>query len=577
MEREWEHKKASPQKFRKQFPEFSYIVQDLLWQRGLRTQKDIDEFFNPDYETDIHDPLLLKDIKKGIARVRKAVKKKESIVVYGDYDVDGVCATTLLIDTLKKLGGSVGVYIPDRSKEGHGLNIAAIDSFIKQKIDLLITVDCGITSIDEVAYAQKNGIDVIITDHHQVISKNTALAVIDPHQKEDKYPFKDLCGTAIAFKFSIALLRSARKDGWLKDKGLHKEWEKWFLDLVALATVSDVMPLLGENRTLLTYGLYVLAHQKRVGIRELMKVAKVSPAYSAAPCSTNLTPRTIGFILGPRINSAGRIDHANTAFALLNAKDQAEGKKFAEKLEATNTKRQRIIEKIMRELKDKGEEFQDAPAIVVGSRKWPIGVLGIVAGRLSDKYWKPAFVYEIQNEIIVGSARTIPGFNIVRALTAAKKHLLKFGGHPAAAGFTAAIYDEDKFKKALLNYAGTIFKKGVPPRVFLIDARVSSEDFTWKTFDDLERFAPFGEANPKPIFSLDNLTIQSIRSIGNGKKHFLMRLTNKEGSMWKALFFGGVESHSHLKAGDMISVAFEFDVDEWNGRRDLMLKIADIK
>lgn len=568
MQKEWSYKKPAPEKFRNQFPEFSPFVQDLLWQRGFHTAKDIDKFFNPDYERDTHDPHLLKDIDKAVSRIHKAIEQKELIVLYGDYDTDGVSALIILVEALEKLEYSnFSIYIPDRAKEGHGLQMEAVKKFVVDGVKLIVTVDCGITNIKEVTYAQEHGVDVVVTDHHQIIEKNPAYAVVDPHQKEDSYPFPDICGTTVAFKVAQVLLEGRIKKGW----------DRWLLDLVALATVTDMMPLIDENRAFLKYGLYVLAHQRRIGLKELMRISNIKPKVSKEGISTNLNARALGFAIGPRVNAAGRVDHANTAFALLNAKTKEEAREYALKLDKANIKRQKIIEDIVKDLMGREKEFAQGKVIISGSDKWPVGVLGIVAGKLTGQYNKPVFLYEIRGTEFKGSARSVPEFNIVEALTSVGEHLRAFGGHPQAGGFTGDIKKEGKFKEALSAYADKIFVNGIAPPSLSIDLRVKADQITWPFFHDLAKLEPFGQKNPIPILAMDNLSIVSVRTIGNGKKHLLFRVRDENGKQWKALFFGSAESHSYLAEGNTISIAFELDIDEWQGRRELMMKIVDIK
>ena len=592
--KQWTLKERAPQEFRKQFPEFSPLVGDLLWQGGLHTQEQIDEFFSPDYEQDLHDPFLFKDMEKGVERIMRALEAREKVTIYGDYDTDGVCGSTILHNTLKALGGDdfpVSVYIPDRAKEGYGLNMKALGEIEKDDTKLIITVDCGTTNISEVAYAQEKGIDVIVTDHHQVLDvPPPAYAFINAHQKEDTYPFKHLAGTGVAFKVACALIEKSRKDGWPALRSFSEGGEKWFLDLVALATVADMMPLLGENRTLVRWGLYVLAQQHRVGLRALMKEARVSPSVDTVLHKTDMKPSTIGFTLAPRLNAAGRMDHANTAFYLLNIKDPAEADRIAAELEETNKRRQDMVKKITTEAVARQEEWSDASVIFVGSKGWVVGVLGLVANKLVERFGKPAFVYEIQAEgpgraegpdeggkTILGSARSPQGFNLVEAMGSAKEHLIRFGGHPQAGGFSATLENAENVKNALEEYAKKVYAKGIPPLELLIDVEVSSQELTWQLFEELEQFDPYGQANHKPFFVIRGMKVEEMRGIGKDKNHALFRLCDNEGKCWKALAFRAADREDIPQAGAIIDVVFELDIDEWNGNRELMLKVIDFK
>ncbi|MBI2462692.1 MAG: single-stranded-DNA-specific exonuclease RecJ [Candidatus Spechtbacteria bacterium] len=589
--KQWIIKEQSPDEFRNKFPEFLPLVRDMLWRRGLDTQEAIDRFFNPDYGKDLHDPLLMRDMPRAIERITSAISAKEKIIVYGDYDTDGVCGATILISTIKAIGGEdypVSVYIPDRALEGYGMNKNAIEQFARDGAGLVITVDCGTTNIAETELANEKGIDVIITDHHQVLENvPPAHAFVNPHQKDDEYPFKDLCGTGVAFKVACALIEKCKKDGWLVRRSLGEGGEKWFLDLVALATVADVMPLLGENRTLVRYGLFVLAHQRRIGVKALMRVARVQPTVDIGARKTNLDPYILGFVLAPRLNAAGRIDHANTAFALLNTNDQIEADSLACQIDETNSQRQEIVKNIIAEAVSMEQDFKDAPLIFLGKENWPIGVLGIVAGKLVEKFHKPAFIYQAQQEKLAGSARSVEGFNIVKALTSAQEHLIRFGGHPMAGGFSAEIKNIFVLREALYVYAKKeLEQKPYVPTLWL-DGEIKENDLNWEFFEQIKLFEPFGEKNRKPIFSLKNVSVSSLRKIGKDSNHVLFQLKDTGGKAWKAIAFGALARRGSSRAdeggddlpavGAIIDIAFELDVDEWNGRRELMFKVIDYR
>lgn len=580
MKKQWYQKEQAPREFGERFPEFSAVTQNLLWQRGLREQKSIDEFFNPDYSSDLHDPLLLKDAEKAVDRIFAALEKKEKVMVYGDYDSDGVCGATIMYNALQAIGfdkEKLGVYLPDREKEGYGLNVMAIGQFIKEKYNLIITIDCGTTSHKPIELANKNGIGVIVTDHHRVIDNPPeACAFVNPHQEDDKYPFKDLCGAAVAFKIACALYRKANiEDGR----------EKWFLDLVALATVTDVMPLLGENRTLVKYGLFVLAQAERIGIKALMEVSGIKPVFNQDSFTTNLKPWTLGFMLGPRLNAAGRVDHANTAFALLNAENYEEALKFAKEIDERNRERQALVARIMSEAENRLEPYDSNEPYVLftGDVSWPIGVVGLVAGKIADKYYRPAFIYQIKdNGTCAGSVRTIPGFHVVRALETVSDILINFGGHPQAGGFTVAHDKIEEMKKRIEDFARKNLKKEDFVKKTEYCAETKCEDMSWQVYEELERFEPFGEANREPVFLLRDAKVVNFEKVGkdngngNGKKH-LRLLLDILGTKRKAMAFGMGDRGEEIKAGDKIDILFHFAIDEWNGNRELMLRIVDFR
>ena len=420
----------------------------VLAQRGVKTQQEKEKFFQPDYVEETHDPYLLKGMKQAVQVIEQAIQNKAHFLIYGDYDADGVCASTILQDTLNALGAEkISVYIPHRQEEGYGMNKQALDSAFHSGVDVVITVDCGSTNVDEAKHCKDLGMQLIITDHHTVLENAPVCdAFINPHQKGDKYPFKDIAGTTVAFKLACALLTHYRKEH--KDAQLPVEgWEKWFLDLVALATITDVMPVVGENRTLVKYGLLVLAKTRRVGLQALMVVCNIPP-------HARLSSFTLGFLLGPRINAAGRMSHANIAFNLLNAKKKQDAFVLARKIDALNTERKKVVEDILEEIQ--GQELNSKEAIVLGNEHWPVGVLGIVAGRLCDTYQKPAFIYQKQHSNIVGSARTPHNFNTVRMLEQCSSLLKKFGGHAQAGGFTASCNNEQSFQQQVITTAKNI-------------------------------------------------------------------------------------------------------------------------
>lgn len=564
MNKIWKLNKKPPKKFLEQFPEYSQLILQLLWDRGLKTQKQIDEFFNPDYDQDLHDPFLMKGMSRTVNRIKTALNKKEKIVVFGDYDADGVCSAAILTETLNYLGLKPETYIPDRVSEGYGLNMQAIKKFSKQGINLIITVDCGITNVEEVELANKLGIDVVIIDHHKIPSKlPKAASIIDPQQKGETYPFKQLAAAGVAFKFVQGLFKKINKQGSVA-------FEKWLLDLVAIATVTDMMPLTGENRTLVKYGLVVLEKTRRLGLRELIKLAGIESRMEAY---------VIGYILGPRLNAAGRMGHANTAFKLLVSKTKPRARELAKQLDQKNKQRQVLTNKIVKEVEQR-LELKKQKAILEGDKNWPIGIAGLIASWLSDKYYRPTIIYQIMGNESKASARSVPHFNIIDAISKFSSLLENFGGHPGAAGFTISNKNLEKFKKKFLKFTDEHLKPAdITPRLN-IDSELSLEEFNFDTHENVQRLAPFGEQNPKPLFLLKNLTVNRIKQVGNKGSHLKMYLTkqlNKKIKGLQAIAFGLGDFHGKLNRGDKINVVFELIVNEWNGTRELQLKVVDFK
>jgi len=355
MKKKWKILDKAPKDFFSQFPEIDPIVLQLLYNRGLKTQKQIDEFLNPDYGQDQHDPFLFKDMEKATKRIFKALTNKEKVAIYGDYDADGVTSTAVIYNVLKELGfKNIEVYIPYRMTEGYGINEVAVKEFEEKNIDLMITVDCGIANKEEIALANKKGIDVIITDHHHepLNPPDKALAIINAKVKGEKYPFKDLAGVGVAFKLAQALIKKSREKGIDIPKG----YEKWLLDLVAIGTVTDCVGLIGENRTLVRYGLVVLNKTKRIGLRKLIEKANLTLGQIEA--------WNIAFQLGPRLNAAGRLDHASTSFKLLTTDDKKEAEEIVEGLEKTNRERQKITEKMVDQAKEQIDDKKAKSSII---------------------------------------------------------------------------------------------------------------------------------------------------------------------------------------------------------------------
>jgi len=582
----WQLKPKAPSAFFKQFPEYSPLITQLLYSRGLKTQQQIDEFFNPDFQEDFHSPFLLKGMKKAVKRILEAVKQQEKITIYGDFDADGICASVIMRLTLEELGvNNFNVYIPERGKENHGLNEKSVKKLAQEGTKLIITVDCGSTNADEIDLANSLGLDVIITDHHEIGKKiPKAFALINALQKGDKYPFKKLSGAGIAYKLACALLSS-------KEKKSENPLKKWLLDLVALATVADVEPIIGENRTLVKYGLGVLAQTKWLGLEELMKVAQVNPQLTQPSLNgeapvTNLNTRTLGYVLGPRINAASRMDHANNALYLLIAKDRNEAVKLAQDINQKNLDRQNLTAKIFREVKDrlnkKFDKDKIPKLIFEGSPNWPMGMIGLIAGKAADKYRRPSIIYCENDGIIHASCRSIPQFDLMEMLNQAADYFNEFGGREGAGGFRVKKENLDKVRKILSQIAEKELKDENLIPYLDIDAELSLKEISWQNYDQIQRFAPFGKANSEPMFLAEGLEISDLRIVGNNGRHLKMELImfdtgSASAKNFKAIGFGLGEWERKLKKGDLIDVVFELIIDEWNSRRDLQLKIIDIK
>ena len=583
----WLIKPTAPKNYTEKFPEYSPLILQLLYNRDLKTQQTIDEFFNPDYGDDLHDPFLMKGVKEAVKRLQKAIEKKEKILVYGDYDADGIGGTVVLESTLKALGAKdISIYIPDRSREGYGLNQEAVEKISKDKVDLIVTVDCGISNFEEVKLAQSLGISVIITDHHLCPKKLPPTDIIvNPHQEDDEYPFKYLAGAGVAFKLSQALLRK-KSDKVKTNPG----FEKWLLDLVALATVADCMPLVGENRTLVKYGLVVLAQTKRVGLQELMKVAQIN-GYKLHIVENNkgekehkvegLDSLTFAFALAPRVNVAARLADVNAAYRLLSTESQEEAQELAQKLEDLNRQRQQLVEKIVRRFETKLNKEELKKVILVEDKDLSNGLIGLVASKLCDRYCRPAFVFNIAKDGVRCSARSIPEFNVAEAIGKCSQYLLGYGGHSGAAGLSLKEKNLKDFKKAILKVAEKdISEEDLVPQLE-IDTRLSLADFDWSTHEQVQKFSPFGNSNPEPRFLIENVEIIDLNTVGNNGRHIKMHLfgpaKNDQMKKVRAIGFGLGDWDEQLKLGDCVDVVGEFLTNEWNGNKELQFKILDLK
>jgi len=583
----WKINKKPPKKFWEQFPEYSRLTLQLLWDRRLKTQKAIDEFFNPDYSEDLHDPFLMKGMKKAIKRIEKALENKEKITIFGDYDADGVCGVAILSETLRALGANPDIYIPDRNKEGYGLNLEVVKKVASKRnqpacrqAGLIITIDCGITDFEEVKLANKLGIDVVIIDHHEVPNKlPLAVSIIDPRQRGEKYPFRELAASGVGFKVAQALLKHKIQDTRYK---IQTGREKWLLDLVAIATVADMMPLIGENRTLVKYGLVVLSQTKRLGLQELMRIAGIKPAINHELLVTNLDSYTLGYILGPRLNAAGRMDHANTAYELLVTKSKEEAETLARRLNSKNQDRQRLTDRITQEVEKRLKTLKTKKKMIFeGDKNWLIGVVGLIAGRLSDKYYRPTIVFQKMKNESKGSARSIPSFNIIEAISKCQDLLKDFGGHPGAAGFTVPNKNLKKFEQKLLKIAkGTIKNKDLVP-LLNIDLEIKPEELSFEVYEEIQKFAPFGQGNRNPLFLMKNLKVSSFKLVGSNCSHLKLCLSKelKDGGIkrFQAIGFGFGKFCDIIKQNDKIDIVFELITNDWNGTRELQLKVIDLR
>jgi len=489
-------------------------------------------------------------------------------LVYGDYDADGVTSSALLYDILDKLGLRIDVYIPHRETEGYGFNMDSVQEIIKGKYTLVISCDCGISNYPEIEKLNKAGIDVIITDHHQEPEKlPPALAIVHAGlSREKKYPFHKLAGVGIAYKLACGLLKS---DLCKLNKSDGNKIAKWLLDLVALGTVADMVPLIGENRTLVKYGLMVLKKTQRLGLQQLYEISGTSVE--------KMSSYTIGFQLGPRLNAAGRIDHANTAFELLITKNLERAIEISNELNVKNRERQNITEKLVLEAKEDLKIIsKEQKMIWVQNKNWNLGIIGLVAGKLSNEYYRPSFVLGYDGENWVCSSRGIEELDLMEVINNISDKLLRFGGHKSAAGFSLSAENIDDVKNNIEKFINQKLKGiQLEPSVHL-DMEISLGDIDWDLWRYLDKFEPFGMDNKKPKFLLKNCDIKEIQFLGTDKTHLKITL-EQEGQIKKAIGFRMVKNFPDLKVGDQIDLVAEIGLNEWNGSRSLELYIEDIK
>jgi len=544
-------------------PGYPGLVVRLLALRGLSDAAAIQDFLNPSY-SGLLDPHLFKDMAKACDRIWQAIEKKEKIVIYADYDADAITASSVMTLGLRRLGAITDTYIPDRFSEGYGMNIEAMRKIRQEGAGLMITVDCGTNSIAEADLCRELGLDLIITDHHEMTGDlPKAFALINPKNPEDAYPFKYLTGVGVAYKVMQAMFDTDRRRA-LPD--LPDGWEKWLLDLVAVGTVADLQSLTLENRIMVRYGLQVLGKTKWPGLKAMLEAADIK--------DKKYSTHTLGFVIAPRINAAGRIKHADAAFKLLIADDKQVAAGLAKDLGALNTHRQLLTEQILSEAREKMLAQPDRKVMLAAGEGWPKGVVGLVAGRLAEEFGKPVLIMDKGEEFATGSARSHPKFDIVKALVHAKDLLVKFGGHTQAAGFTLKSENIEAFHQRLLEFADTLGEDGAAP-VLEADAEITSADFSWDTYEYLEKFEPFGIGNPRPKFIGRGMEVLEARTVGVTAAHLKLKVL-WDGKVADAIAFRMGFLALQLQPNQRIDAIFELESNEWNGRKDLQMKIIDI-
>ena len=537
----------------------SPILSSMLVKRQIRTYDQAKDFFRPNYES-LHDPFLMKDMDRATKRLNKAIQDKESIMVFGDYDVDGTSSVALITLYLESLGLKILKYIPDRTNEGYGVSMKAIDLAISKKLKLIIALDCGIKAHNQVDYAKKNKIDFIICDHHNPDEKlPNALAILNPKRKDCKYPFKELCGCGVGFKLIQALDRDLTDNADLVN----------YLDLVALAIAADVVPVIGENRIMAFLGLQIINSNPRIGIHSILK-SNLKKEYIISD---------LMFFVAPRINAAGRIKHAELALQLLISSNEEDANLLAKEIESLNSER-RLIEKQMTiEAILQVEENKECNSIVVYSSSWNKGVVGIVASRLVDKFYKPSVVFcESSNGMLTASARSIKGVDLYKIIKSCDDLVEQYGGHKYAAGLTIKKENIKLFKKRFDDAVSEMQSNQPIEKEILIESKINFDEITPKFFRILKQFEPFGPGNKAPLFLSENLKLKGKPyELGKEKEHIKMNLKQDISNQFSSIGFWLANKFQSIENKSNFSAVYSIEENNWKDKTTIQLNLKDFK
>ena len=534
----------------------SNLLAKILVNRNLTKNEDIDLFLKPTRH-DFHNPYLMPDMALAVDRIIKAINNKEKILIYGDYDVDGITSITVVKNFLLERGANVTQYIPNRLNEGYGLNKDAIKKISEDGVNLIITVDCGISGIEEVDYANSLGLEVIVTDHHEVgeVLPN-AIAVVDAKRKDSTYPFRELAGVGVGFKLIQAIAQRLELE--------EKEYLK-YLDIVCIGTISDIVPLVDENRVIAKLGLKLVEVTKNVGLKALLEASGYKKVDSF----------TVSFGLAPRINACGRMGKEKEALNLFLTQDENEAKEIALKLNEYNKERQDIEKRIYEDAVNNIEKSEkNKQVLVLGSEKWHHGVIGIVASKITDLYFKPSILICFEEDEGKGSGRSVPGFDLHEALMNCNTYLEKFGGHSMAVGVTLKKENFEKFKEEFEKYAQNSNICDIIP-IIKIDEEITLEDINIKAVEELNMLEPFGEANKMPLFMYKNLKIHSIRTLSEGKH---IKLTLKDNNFYiDSIGFNLGHLAEEYQIGDKVDVVGSLEINRFNGRESVQINLKDLR
>lgn len=557
MNKKWEYTQVDEEKVAEVSNKYgvSEIIAKILINRGILLEDTIDKFLHPKLEN-LNDPFLLNDMEIAVNRIIEAHKNKEKITIYGDYDVDGITSIATLSKFLTELGVENDYYLPNRLEEGYGLNNNALEKIASRGTKLLITVDCGISAYEEIEFAKTLGLEVIVTDHHECPEKlPNALAIIDPKREDSTYPFSSLAGVGVTFKliYAISLKLNLDRKKYLK-----------YLDIVCLGTVADIVPLVEENRIIVNYGLILIRQTRNIGLKALIEATGYSFIDSTA----------ISFGLAPRINACGRMGEAEIALKLLLTSSIEEAQRIANELNTLNKERQEVEKKIFDEAVQiiEQEKLYENDIIVVGSKNWHHGVIGIVASKITELYYKPSVLISFEDGLGKGSGRSIEGFDLHEALTMCGEYLDKFGGHEMAIGLSLKEENFINFKNKIQKIATEKIDKEAIPSI-KIDAIISAKDITKRVYEELKLLEPYGESNSSPIFACKNLKVESVRLLSNDKH---LRLTLKDGNiLLNAIGFN--LGDKKVRLGDKVDLAFAIEINNFNNIESVQMNLKDIK
>jgi len=553
----WTLPKSLPAEVSESLRSYNRIEQQILFNRGYLTEVNVSEFLDPGAFIEA-DPYLIKEMKEAVSRINRALEEDQEIIIYGDYDADGVTGTALLAEALREVGAFVNVYFPDRFAEGYGLNHRAVERIAASNAKLLITVDCGVRDIEEVAHATKLGLDVIITDHHiQGNALPEAFALLNPHRTETSYPYEGLAGVGVAYKFAQAIFR---------EKGLPASKEKALLDFVAIGTVADMVPLTDENRALVKMGLHVLNSSPRIGIKALINVSGYREG--------GIDSTSIGFGLGPRLNAAGRVQSALTAYELLVAKNPQTASDIAKELEQLNNKRKQLTLDVVERAIETFKRSDIESILLVAEPDFHEGVVGLAASRICDEFYRPAIVGKVGESHTRASARSIPGFHITEALEKCSDLLDRFGGHEAAAGFSVRNENFQELQKRLVAIAEQELGDEELVSTLAIDSKAEFNELGEGIMKFIDLLQPCGQGNHWPIFYTEQVQVRDSRLVGADKSHLKMTL-RKSSISFDAIAFRIGDIIERLP--EFIDIAYRLERNSYLGYESLQLNIVDVQ